>query len=130
MAQASVTYASRGRPCCLQVAATETIRATISLPASDCVPKLPFRQSTAGRSARSAALLDGQRDRAVDEQTQPRVDLRRRVAQQRKSDLDDHVDYAHELPLWHPWPLVLPVQHPERVEVPVAGALSLRPDQR
>src|SRR3954467_15280461 len=57
--QTAVREASRERSCCLQVAATDSSRSTKRLPAALWVPKLPLRQSTAGRIACSAALLVG-----------------------------------------------------------------------
>jgi hypothetical protein len=50
---------SSGRPCCRQGATTVRSRSPNRLPASLSDPKLPFRQSTAGRKAHSAPLLVG-----------------------------------------------------------------------
>lgn len=56
---AAVTKALRLRDCCRQVSVIVSMVSTNWLPALLCVPKESFRQITAGRSARSAALLVG-----------------------------------------------------------------------
>ena len=54
---AAVRKVSRWRCCWAQVALMVKMRSTNVLPSALCAPKQPFRHSTAGRSACSAALL-------------------------------------------------------------------------
>src|SRR5919199_1665542 len=56
---AAAKKSNSGCPCCRQVATTVNNRSANRLPASLSDPKLPLRQSTAGRRARSARLLVG-----------------------------------------------------------------------
>jgi hypothetical protein len=58
-AMASVRNAQTLRSCCRQVVTTDRTRSTTWLPSSPWVPIHCVRQVTAGRSARSAALLVG-----------------------------------------------------------------------
>jgi hypothetical protein len=57
--QAAVTSSRTWRCCCFSVATTVIIVPTKQEPSGLWVPKLPLRQSTSGRMARSAALCVG-----------------------------------------------------------------------
>src|SRR4030095_3724875 len=56
---AAVRYSKTLRCCCFNVATTVIMFATKRQPPSLCVPKLPVRHSTPGRSALSAVLFVG-----------------------------------------------------------------------
>src|SRR4029450_1246710 len=56
---AAVRYSKTLRCCCFNVATTVIMFATKREPSSLCVPKLPVRHSTPGRSALSAVLFVG-----------------------------------------------------------------------
>jgi hypothetical protein len=57
--QHSIRYSKRPRPCCRHVSRMLRTRSTNRLPRLLSVPPLPFRQRTACRNARSAALFVG-----------------------------------------------------------------------
>src|SRR5262249_17965260 len=56
---AAVRYSKTLRCCCFNVATTVIMFATKRAPSSLCVPKLPLRHSTPGRSALSAVVFVG-----------------------------------------------------------------------